>query len=139
MNRIRSMRGPRLAPAALFLLLAACSVLLYKDREEGSMARAATDLRRLSNAMQGELWRGAPPGSDLAALACRRDPSLCDALAEFDLQVKQEGDEAVLLLCTKDKGKALLENVACTPEIDFKAWEQGKLPCRFTLSADLCK
>lgn len=120
--------------AAGVMLLASCAAMAGGVNEK-AMSRAAADVHRLSNAVQGEVWRGAEPGSDLAALACGRDPALCGALSEFSVLVKREGDNALLLLCTKDKRRALLEDIACTPRIDFTPWEKGMLPCQFTLNA----
>lgn len=53
--------------------LLACCVALKGNINEGSMTRAAADVHRLSNAVQGELWRGADLESDLTALACGRE------------------------------------------------------------------
>lgn len=141
MRTIITKYGALIAVAALAALAAAAaSCALLGGGNEGSMTRAAADLRRLSNAVQGEVWRGAAPDEDLMALACGRDHALCAALAQYSLQVKREGDEALLLLCAKDESRALLEDAACTPEIDFNPWEKGQLPCRFTLNAaEVCK
>ncbi len=122
----------------VFTFFTACSAATGNINEK-NMSRAAADLIRLTYAVQGEIMRGAAPGDDLLALACGRDPALCAAVSEFHTSVKQDGDNAVLLLCTRDGGRALLEDIGCTPQIDFKPWEKDDLPCVFTLNAaDVC-
>ena len=115
-------------------LLAAC-VINASGVSERSMATASSDLLRLSYAVQGEIMRGAAPGSDLVGLACERDPSLCSPLSDYRITVKREGEDAVLLLCTADQRRALLEDIACTPRMDAIHWEKGNVPCQFTLRA----
>lgn len=122
-----------------FLLFTACAGAMGNVNEK-NMSRAAADLLRLSYAVQGEIMRGADPGADLIALACRRDSALCAAVSEFHISVKRDGDNAVLLLCTMDQRRALIEDIGCTPQIDFKPWEKGDLPCMFTLdAAEACR
>lgn len=128
------MRKYILATLLVLGLLAAC-VINAGGVGERSMATASADLLRLGYAVQGEIMRGADPGSDLVALACGRDPSLCSPLADYHLAVKREGEDAVLLLCTADQRRALLEDIACTPRMDARHWEKKGVPCRFTLSA----
>lgn len=120
--------------ALLLFLVTACAATASSVSEK-EMSRASADLHRLSYAVQGEIMRGAMPGDDLMSLACGRDPTLCSAMSDFFISVKRDGDNAVLLLCTVDKQRALLEDIACTPQIDFKPWDQGDLPCVFTLDA----
>ena len=118
----------------LILFVTACAATAGNVNEK-DMARAAADLHRLSYAVQGEIMRGADPAENLIALACGRDQTLCSAVSEFHISVKRDGDNAVLILCTKDQQRALIEDISCTPQIDFISWEQGVLPCVFTYDA----
>ena len=120
--------------ALLILFVTACSATAGNIGEK-DMARAAADLHRLSYAVQGEIMRGAGSDEDLVALACGRDQTLCSTVSEFHISLKREGDNVVLMLCTKDQQRALIEDIACSPPIDFRPWEQGVLPCVFTLNA----
>ena len=120
--------------ALLILFVTACAATAGNVNEK-DMPRAAADLHRLSYAVQGEIMRGADPSENLVALACGRDETLCAAVSEFHISVKRDGDNAMLILCTKDQQRALIEDIACTPKIDFRPWEQGVLPCVFTLDA----
>jgi hypothetical protein len=59
---------------------------------------------------------------------------LCGAFGGNKLYTKVVDGNAVLLLCTQDRKRALVEDIACTPTPDFKAWADGDAPCEFTLS-----
>lgn len=113
------------------LQFTACAGLRGMDDEAHN--RKAIDLRRLGNAVQGELWRGADPGRDLLALACSRDPDLCTPFSSFSILVSVVDGNVALLLCDAKQTRALIEDIACTPETDFRAWEAENAPCAFTL------
>lgn len=117
----------------LSMQLFAC--VSWQTVRQEDLNQQAVNLRRLGNAVQGELWRGAPEDADLLALACQRDPSLCEPFAKNSLLVKAMNDNVILLLCDSEGKRAYIEDIACTPETDRRAWEEGKAPCEFTLDA----
>jgi len=98
------------------------------------MNRQEIALRRLGAAVQGLLWSDAQQSGDLIAKACAVDSSLCSPFGNNTLAVKVVDGNAVLLLCTPGNKRALVEDIACTPTPDFKAWAEGNAPCEFTLS-----
>jgi hypothetical protein len=92
-------------------------------------------MRRLGAAVQGLLWSsGAKQDGDLIAAACATDASLCSPFGKNKPTVRVVSGNAVLLLCTPDNKRALVEDIACTPTPDFKAWASGNKPCQFSLS-----
>ena len=93
----------------------------------------AVNLRRLANAVQGEVWRGAEENADVLALACQRDPSLCEPFASDSVLVKVVDDNVILLLCDAGRKQALIEDAPCTMQTDRRAWEGSSKPCEFTL------
>ena len=97
------------------------------------MNRLEIAMRRLSAAVQGVLWSGTPQDSDLIAITCKTDPSLCNALGDNTIRSKVVDGNAVLLLCTPDGARALVEDIACTPTPDRKAWTTNHTPCAFTI------
>ncbi len=113
-------------------LLAGCAGRLGPD-DSDTLNSQAIALRRLASAVQGEVWLGAGPGEDLLALAYAKDPSLRQPLKDNIVLVNVVEGNVALLLCTPDGARALIEDAACTPQPDLKAWEAGTLPCRFTL------
>lgn len=100
---------------------------------EGSYNQQAIELRRLGNAVQSELWRGAAPDSDLLELACARDPALCAPFKDNRVLVSTDDNYVALLLCDRARTRALVEDVSCTPETDRLAWEDKRAPCAFTI------
>jgi len=121
-------------PLVAVLLLPTCTVPHQTDTATtAEMNRQEIALRRLGTAVQGMLWSGAQQDANLLAMACANDPSLCGAFGRNKLYAKVVDGNAALLLCTPDGRRALVEDIACTPTPDFKAWTDGDAPCEFTL------
>jgi len=117
---------------SLFLLQACSTTPKYTYREE-EINRLEIASRRLGTAMQGVLWSGASQDVNLIAVACGVDPSLCNAFGNNMLFARVVDGNAVLLLCTPDGKRALVEDIACTPTPDYKAWADKNAPCEFTV------
>jgi len=132
-------------PFVAVLLLPACTLLgdTQPAATADDMNRLEIALRRLGMAVQGLLWSGAKEDADLIALACANDPTLCSPFGDNTLATSVIDGNAVLLLCTADKKRALVEDIACTPTPDVKAWAASNAPCAFTLPAqairDACR
>ena len=126
------MRKLLLLAVAVSLLHACCFAPkdTYKAEE---MNRLEIAMRRLGAAVEGVLWTDASQNTDFIAKACGTDPSLCKALGNNTLYAKVVDGHAVLLLCTPDGKRALVEDIACTPTPDYKAWAEKDAPCEFTL------
>ena len=114
-------------------LLHACCIVPKTQYSPEEMNRLEIASRRLSTAVQGVLWHGVPEDGNLIAIACGTDPSLCNAFGNNILRTKIVDDNAVLLICTPDGKRALVEDIACTPTPDYKAWTVQKAPCEFTI------
>ncbi|MDR2018818.1 MAG: hypothetical protein LBQ00_08155 [Syntrophobacterales bacterium] len=118
---------------AVFLLLASCATVSCNGITTEKMNRLEIALGRLSNAVEGLLWTNPENTTGLIDTACKDDPSMCEAFGDNKLYSRVVGGHAVLLLCTKDGKRALVEDIACTPTPDLKAWVDGIAPCKFTL------
>ena len=114
-------------------LLHACCIMPKFTYSTEEMNRLEIAMRRLNSAVEGALWSGAPQDADLIAIACGTDPSLCNAIGKNALYSRVVDGNAVLLLCTPDGKRALVEDVACTPTPDYKAWAEKNAPCGFTV------
>ncbi|MDR0476791.1 MAG: hypothetical protein LBH14_02460 [Desulfobulbaceae bacterium] len=115
-------------------LLSACTISSGADTTRtAEMNRLEIALRRLGATVQSLLWSGAQPDADLLAMACANDRTLCSPFGNNRLHIKVVEGNAVLLLCTPDDRRALVEDIACTPTPDYKAWTDGNQPCEFTL------
>jgi|GEM_PF-1766187 len=100
-----------------------------------TMNRLEGSLVDLSKEVAGLLWSEAVMPEGVLATALQKKPHLRDAFKGYKLDVRVVGDNAVLLLCSADGRRALVEDVTCTAAPDFRAWaECNNLPCTFTLS-----
>ena len=116
------------------VLLQACTTLNDANTlTTDEINRQEIAMRRLGAAVQGLLWSGAAQDADLIAMACASDASLCSPFGNNKPAIRVVDGNAVLLLCTPDHKRALVEDIACTPTPDFKAWASGNAPCEFTL------
>ncbi|WP_417912469.1 hypothetical protein [Candidatus Electronema sp. TJ] len=134
-----------LVAVAIFDLLTAAGVYLWwvKSRpeqvrfpDEKERVSLAVRMQSLSRAVDGYFARQtAPPtGSDAEILrqAVADVPSLLAAdFAPYLLKVQPQQAYAVLLLCTKDGGRAILEDAGCSVRLDRQARDNA--PCAFTL------
>ena len=129
------MRKLLLITIAVSLFHGCCVVPKYTYEAE-ELNRLEIAMRRLGTAVQGVLWMtDASQDEDLIAAACKTDPSLCNAFGNNMLRARVVDDNAVLLLCTPDGKRALVEDIACTPTPDYKVWADNKnAPCEFTIS-----
>ncbi len=108
---------------------------------QSDMERQTIAIRRLTSAIEGEHWLESDPsvsGAELLRRACEKDKALCEPFAKSLVQVRRTEQTSHVLVCTSNGTTALLEDLACTPEPDRKAWTE-KQACEFTLDpARLC-
>ena len=130
----------RLANAAcclLWITLAGAQPAL--DSEE--MFTKAAALTKVSRAVQGLLREQEVPidtdEKELLRLATRDDPGLLAPFAEYRLRVLRHSRNAIVLMCTGDASRGLLEDAGCTAKLDRHLWRSPRQePCAFTLKLD---
>jgi hypothetical protein len=127
----------KLTICAALLLLSACVSTGDAVRQE-TMLTQASALTKLSSATEALVRYGQPhAGMDDAALlaeATRDDPALLTPFAAYQVRVLNQDRHAVVLVCTKDGGRALLEDAGCTGKMDVHHWEKAAAPCAFSVS-----
>jgi hypothetical protein len=121
------------------LLLAFISCAHIRTTNEEKMLTLASALTKLSAAVESTVrYKNPPPGlsdEELLALATQHDPTLLQQFADYTVRIYQENRHSIVLICTKDGDRALLEDTNCTPEVDRHHWEETPpKPCEFTLS-----
>lgn len=93
-------------------------------------------LTKLSAAAESAVRYKAPPSSltdrELLVFATRHNPSLLTPFEDYMLHVLREDRHAVVLVCTKDGQKALIEDAGCSAELDARHWESD-MACGFTV------
>jgi hypothetical protein len=119
------------------LLTVACVLFWWKNKaQEPKQAELATRLINLSAAVDAYFsgTENIPSGNDEEILrrATTHDPSLlAAAFTPYQIKVQRQERYAVLLLCTQDGKRAIMEDAGCSARLDRRAEENA--PCEFTL------
>ncbi len=130
------------ATIALILMLLGCARL--RVGEEGKMENLAGRLVKLTAAVEATVRYGEPPAGigdrELLRIATKLDPTLLWEFADYSIRIARRHRHAIVLICTGDGKRALLEDAGSAPESVRRLWkEQPPRPCEFTLSIeDLC-
>lgn len=104
----------------------------------------ASELTKLSTAAESTVrYKNPPAGLDemgLLRLSSRHDPQLLQNFVGFKVRILARDKHAVVLVCTADGQRALLEDAGCTAKFDQYLWDAAPpKPCDFTLDvASVC-
>jgi hypothetical protein len=120
----------------LLVLLSACA-WTRQAIDPDEMYQRASALTKLSAAMEAHIRYGHPLASateaQLLEEGTRHDPALLSNLGDYKLRVLSQDRHAVVLMCTRDGGRALLEDAGCTGKMDVHHWQQANVPCEFSV------
>jgi len=122
---------------AISLLVSAC-VVVNVDADNETMLIKASQLTKLSAAVESTVRYKNPPADldehDLLMLATQHDPQLLENFSGFKVRALSEERHSVVLVCTEDGLRGLMEDAACTPALDRHHWrDSGSPPCDFTV------
>ena len=126
---------------ALIISVAGCG---KKDQiDEKEMYRLASSLTKLAKVVEATVRYKKPPekisDSDLLKLACERDPKLLEPFKKYTVKVHKEKRHAIVLVCTSNGKRGLLEDAGCTAKMDKHLWKSS-VACKFTLKVkNICK
>ncbi len=125
----------------LACILSACAISAGPNESE--MQRLAADLLPLTAAVKVTIQTENPPAglsdSELLNISTREDPSLLKPFSNYKLRISRHSRDVVLLVCSEDGTKGLLEDAGCTPGMDEHLW-RSKKPCDFTIQVEsLCE
>jgi hypothetical protein len=127
----------------LILALVSCAHIGTSQSEE--MYILAAKLTKLTASVESTVRYKHPPAdiseADLFFLSTRHDPKLLEPFQDYVLRVAWGNRHSIVLVCTKDGQRGLIEDIGCTPELDRHLWMGGSpKPCEFTLSPEaFCK
>lgn len=130
------MKNYTLLSLAAILLLGACAAPIAAAPDAKERGRLSTKMVNLSSAVDAYFadLPEAPIDSDTAILqnATRHDPRLlAQEFNSYVLKVQYQNPYAVLLLCSKDGKKAIMEDAGCSARLDRQVIDAA--PCEFTL------
>ena len=127
---------------ALSLVATACIAGTGFDNE--AMLIKASQLTKLSIVVESTVRYKNPPADldeqSLLKLATQHDPQLLENFSGFKVRVLSKKHHSIVLICTEDGQRRLLEDAGCTPELDQHYWRDSQnQPCEFTVSTEtLC-
>lgn len=126
---------------SVILIIYGCAAKSNVNQEK--MFTLASALTKLSSSVEATVRYENPDKNlsdeELLEFSTKHDSSLRASFSDYKVKILNENRHAIVLLCTQDGTKALLEDVACTGEMDRHHWQvnEGK-PCAFTLSTSIC-
>lgn len=126
---------------SVLLIISGCATKYTVEQEK--VFTLASALTKLSSTVEATVRYENPDKNlsdeELLKFSTKDDSSLREPFSDYKVKILNENRHAIVLICTQDETKALLEDVACTGEMDKHHWqlEEGK-PCSFTLSTSIC-
>lgn len=132
----------------IFFIIFACAILFAgcgkKDKiDEAEMRKLSSSLIKLASAVESTVRYKKPPegisDAELLILSTKHDPGILAPFQNYTVKVSQQNRHAVVLVCTKNGRRGLLEDAGCSTPMDKNLWE-SKSSCKFTMNADdVCK
>lgn len=121
----------------LVISLAATACLESERPSEETMLIKAAQLTKLSSAVESTVrYKNPPAGLDdqgLLKLATQHDPQLLANFEGLKVRVLAKERHSVVLVCTADGQRGLMEDAACTVALDQQLWKNAQTPCEFTV------
>ncbi len=127
-----------LCACAMSMATAGCATTGVAPDEEAMLIQASA-LTKLAAAAESAVRYKDAPGelADRALLqwATAHDPALLAPFPAYTLRVLREGRHAVVLVCSADGARALLEDAGCTARLDRHRWrDTPDAACGFSIA-----
>lgn len=138
MNKRRTIVGVGALVILAFILYLASVPLSNPDDETARMNGLKGPFSRLTQAVNSAVrYEQVPLGLtdvELLKFATASNSVLLVPLASYPIRIKQIGSATVLLLCSPDNKRALLEDISSTPGVDKERWRSNEGGCDFTIN-----
>lgn len=122
-----------------FFLLSFSACCIAPVSADDDIAKLESALTKLAKAADGDQAYNPDPTLTDDAFLRRADPVSYGFFSGYKLKLDRRDGHAVVLVCDGNGTKALLEDVGCKAKLDAKHFENGSIPCEFTLRAkDVC-
>lgn len=126
---------------SMILIISGCAAKSTVEQEK--IFTLASALTKLSSSVEATVRYENPDkklsDKELLEFSTKHDSSLRAPFSDYKVKILNENRHAIVLICTQDETKALLEDVACTAEMDKHHWQiEEEKPCSFTLSTSIC-
>ncbi len=120
---------------SIVMLTSGCSTI--RTSHEESMLMEASRLTKLSSAVEATVRYEADvhtlSETEILQQATAHDITLLSSFQHRLLRVKVENRHALVLVCTKDGHRGLIEDAGCSAAADKHLWMSPSAPCEFTL------
>lgn len=115
-----------------FIILCGCAPV-YSDKTMQPLAATAGDLARavMHFAKNNPAMAASLNDRERVRRATAYDPKL---LEPYDGLVVRGTIDGVILVCTADGKRGLIEDAQCTDKVDRMLWQDKNAPCTFTLT-----
>lgn len=129
--------SPCLVLAVAVFLVVSCASSYGSEDEE--FADKAVSLGYVAVAVDGYIKFGNPPpalnGPELVKEATKQNPDLLKPLADYFVTARRDGHLSSVLLCNKEKTRAIAEDSGCTSaRLDGPLWKEiPDANCNFQL------
>lgn len=120
------------------LVTATACAMVYTDAMMGPLAATASDLARavMGYVKDHPAESASLDDQELVRRATGHDPKLLGPYKGYVVRGRGDG---IILVCTRDGSRGLIEDAECTDEVDKPEWQENNTPCLFTLNpATLC-
>jgi len=129
----------RIVSLTLLVFCNGCTHSMASDAED--MSSLAASLTKLTKAVEPKVRYDASAtgmkDQELLQYATQHNPKLLEPFSRYMLRAINQNNHAVVIVCSEDGKRALLEDAACTAQMDNYWWDKKpERPCEF--SKDLC-
>lgn len=123
-------------------MLLVCAILLSACLEDNTpdseaMRIKEAQLNKLATMLESTVRYKHPPADldeqALLKLATEADPQMLANFAGFKVRALAREKHGVVLVCTEDGQRRLMEDAACTLALDRHHWKEPAQPCEFTV------
>lgn len=123
---------------AMPLAVAGCAITSPSVQDEQAMQSLGAALTKLTSAVDVTVAYEELPQDiserRLLQRSTQHDPALLTPFDGYAVRVLNADGHVVLLVCTDDRRRGLLEDAACTPRLDRHAWREAGAVCEFSLA-----
>ena len=121
--------------------VASCSIFSSPYSKDIMQPLAAALLKATSVVESTVRYKKPDPGlkdRSLFIFATKHDPSLATPFDEYTIKIFTKNRHALVLVCSADSSRVLLEDLACTMKLDKHHWEKAApgLACEPTISIE---
>jgi hypothetical protein len=120
------------------LMILPSSACLLRQPQEMRMGKLSSAVIKLSANVESTVRYTDNPANisepELLARSTEHDPGILKFFSRYSIQIIHNDKDAVILVCTKDRKRALFEDAGCTAKLDTILWK-NKPPSKCAFGA----